>query len=112
MASRDLWFTEKAPTIKCIHCGQPKMSHLAVTHHCPLGAKNRTLGYTQYSNTKRFAPKPLTLRKVWLDNRAALEVYLQSHGFVGVYPKSLRLLQALVQDTNDTYLSRPKSCKP
>lgn len=53
----DLDFTKKKP-VKCIHCGKEKSMHLAVTFHCPQGRAHRTLGYSSFSRTTVFEPRP------------------------------------------------------
>lgn len=40
--------------VKCKNCGIVRGSHKANTFHCPLGKKNRRIGYTGYSKDKTF----------------------------------------------------------
>lgn len=41
---------------KCKHCGKSEGNHDARHQRCPLGAKHRTLGYTQFCADQWFAP--------------------------------------------------------
>ena len=97
-----------APTVKCIYCGKDKGHHLAKTHFCPVGQKQRTMGYTQFSSTQRFSPKPLRMseQKLIDANENTLRAFLRSHD---VEPtsiiKSKLLKQALA--VRAEYQARP-----
>ena len=53
----DMDFIKRKP-IKCKHCNKDKGSHLAKTFACPMGAKIRNFGYSYFSKTTVFEPKP------------------------------------------------------
>lgn len=54
---------EKRPAIKCKHCGKDKGNHQAKTHNCPVGPKDRTLGYLHFDKTHTFEAKPSRTNK-------------------------------------------------
>ncbi len=45
-----------AMNAKCAVCGRMAVEHTAVGRHCPVGAKHRTLGYTQFNHRTVFTP--------------------------------------------------------
>jgi hypothetical protein len=47
------WFDRMHPP-KCLHCRKVEADHSASSRSCPIGRRHRTLGYTQFGQTKFF----------------------------------------------------------
>ncbi len=104
----DLCF-EKAPEVKCIHCGHTQGNHLANSHHCPMGTRDRVLGFSRFSTKTVFAPKPMRMSAEQLRtaNRATLKAFLASHAVVVKTDNLIKLIKQATE-VRAEYMARPR----
>lgn len=49
--------------MKCANCGKAEGEHHSKTKGCPIGRKDRVMGYTMFSETEKFKEKKVRHRE-------------------------------------------------